>query len=53
MLKTLARWLAAAVLILIIAFALFNREGAGWRWLTKGGWHPTGAGVGTYRMALF
>lgn len=41
MLKTLARWLAAAVLILIIAFALFSCESAGWRWLTKGGWHTT------------
>ncbi|MBE3470884.1 DUF3131 domain-containing protein [Enterobacter cloacae complex sp. P15RS] len=41
MLKTLARGLAAAVLILIIAFVLFRQEGAGWRWLTKGGWHTT------------
>ncbi len=41
MLKTLARWLAVAALVLLIAFALFSREGAGWRWLTKGGWHST------------
>lgn len=41
MLKTLARWLAVAIVVLLIAFALFSREGAGWRWLTKGGWHTT------------
>ncbi|WP_313824662.1 DUF3131 domain-containing protein [Leclercia sp.] len=41
MLKTLARWLAVAALLVLIAFALFSREGAGWRWLTKGGWHTT------------
>lgn len=41
MLKTIARWLAVAVVLLLIALALFGREGAGWRWLTKGGWHTT------------
>ena len=41
MLKTVARWLAVALLMLLIALALFSREGAGWRWLTKGGWHTT------------
>lgn len=41
MLKTLASWLAVAIVVLLIAFALFSREGAGWRWLTKGGWHTT------------
>ena len=41
MLKTLARWLAIAVVLFLIALALFYREGAGWRWLTKGGWHTT------------
>ncbi|EAQ4583763.1 DUF3131 domain-containing protein [Salmonella enterica subsp. enterica] len=41
MLKTLARWLAVAIVVLLITFALFSREGAGWRWLTKGGWHTT------------
>ncbi|WP_061708126.1 DUF3131 domain-containing protein [Pseudenterobacter timonensis] len=41
MLKTVARWLAVAIIALLIAFALFSREGAGWRWLTKGGWHTT------------
>lgn len=41
MLKTVARWLAVALLLLLIALALFSREGAGWRWLTKGGWHTT------------
>lgn len=38
MLKTIARWLAIAVVLFLIALALFYREGAGWRWLTKGGW---------------
>lgn len=41
MLKTIARWLAIAVVLFLIATALFYREGAGWRWLTKGGWHTT------------
>lgn len=41
MLKTLARWLTVAILLLLIALALFSREGAWWRWLTKGGWHTT------------
>lgn len=41
MLKTLVRWLACAVVILLIAFVLFSREGRGWRWLTHGGWHTT------------
>ncbi len=41
MLKTIARWLAIAVVLFLIALALFYREGAGWRWLTKGGWHTT------------
>jgi len=41
MLKTLARWLAVALVILLIALALFSRDGAGWRWLTKGGWHTS------------
>ncbi|EDT1683876.1 DUF3131 domain-containing protein [Salmonella enterica] len=41
MLKTLARWLTVAIVVLLIVFALFSREGAGWRWLTKGGWHTT------------
>ncbi len=41
MLKTIARWLAVAVVLLLIAPALFGREGTGWRWLTKGGWHTT------------
>lgn len=29
MLKTLARWLTVAILLLLIALALFSREGAG------------------------
>lgn len=41
MLKTLASWLAVAIVVLLIAFALFSREGTGWRWLTKGGWYTT------------
>ncbi len=41
MLKTIARWLAIAVVLFLIALALFGHEGAGWRWLTKGGWHTT------------
>lgn len=41
MLKTLASWLAVAIVVVLIAFALFSREGAGWRWLTKGGWYTT------------
>ncbi|NYU09984.1 hypothetical protein A8O28_12990 [Enterobacteriaceae bacterium CCUG 67584] len=41
MLKTVARWLAVALLLVLIALALFSREGEGWRWLTKGGWHTT------------
>lgn len=41
MLKTVARWLAALLIVVLVAFALFSREGEGWRWLTKGGWHTT------------
>ena len=41
MLKTLARWLTVAIVVLLIVFALFSHEGAGWRWLTKGGWLTT------------
>ncbi|WP_230350707.1 DUF3131 domain-containing protein [Lelliottia sp. WAP21] len=41
MLKTVACWLAAAIVVLLVAFALFSRDGAGWRWLTKGGWHTS------------
>ncbi|MBC0855547.1 DUF3131 domain-containing protein [Pantoea stewartii] len=42
MLKTLIyRLVAAGIIVLVIALALFSREGAGWRWLTKGGWHTS------------
>ncbi|MGK9174701.1 DUF3131 domain-containing protein [Yokenella regensburgei] len=41
MLKTLAGWLTAVALVALIAFALFSRDGEGWRWVTKGGWHTT------------
>ncbi|MWL75090.1 DUF3131 domain-containing protein, partial [Escherichia coli] len=41
MLKTLARTLAVSAVVLVVLLALFSREGAGWRWLTKGGWHTT------------
>ncbi|WJD49638.1 DUF3131 domain-containing protein [Enterobacter sp. PGRG2] len=41
MFKTLSRWLAGILIVLLIAFALFSRDGAGWRWLTKGGWHSS------------
>lgn len=41
MLKTLARSLAVSAVVLVVLLALFSREGAGWRWLTKGGWHTT------------
>lgn len=41
MLKTVVRWLAGVLIIALTALALFSQGGAGWRWLTKGGWHTT------------
>ncbi|WP_338464333.1 DUF3131 domain-containing protein [Franconibacter daqui] len=41
MLKTVSRLLLLALLIALLAFAFAARDGAGWRWLTKGGWHTT------------
>ncbi|MGY5957136.1 DUF3131 domain-containing protein [Kosakonia sp. BK9b] len=45
MLKTVSRKGGVALLCLFIAaltlFALWRNDGAGWRWLTKGGWNTT------------
>ncbi len=41
MLKTVARWLTVIILVTLIAFALFGQHGAGWRWLSNGGWHTS------------
>lgn len=41
MFKTVGRWLIVVLIIVFAAFALFSEGGAGWRWLTKGGWHTS------------